>query len=168
MCSFSAALAVCPVSPKFQIPWSDFVQRQVFSARFFCSALCHPRACAAVSDSHSDQLLRTLHSTNPFLHYMPIFCSLQSAQSVPSSRFLAQTLFRGIIQRTKTSGDALPLGALGPRVTLGRTRKRRQSTGRSGRSGHPHRTKRSGTLATVRTTNESMYNEHICTHLQVG
>ena len=37
--------------------------------------LCHPRACAAVSASHSDQLLRTLHSTLPFLHYMLIFCS---------------------------------------------------------------------------------------------
>ena len=30
-------------------------------AHFFCSTTCHPRACAAVSDSHSDQLLRTLH-----------------------------------------------------------------------------------------------------------
>ena len=47
-----------------------------FFAHFFCSALCHPRACAAVSASHSDQLLRTLHSTHPFLHYMLIFCSL--------------------------------------------------------------------------------------------
>ena len=47
----------------------------VFVAHFFCSALCHPRACAAVSASHSDQLLRTLHSTHPFLHYMLIFCS---------------------------------------------------------------------------------------------
>ena len=36
----------------------------------------HPRACAAVSASHSDQLLRNLHSTHPFLHYMLIFCSL--------------------------------------------------------------------------------------------
>ena len=47
-----------------------------FFAHFFCSALCHPRACAAVCASHSDQLLRTLHSTHPFLHYMLIFCSL--------------------------------------------------------------------------------------------
>ena len=48
-----------------------------FSAHFFCSALCHPCACAAVSasDSDSDQLLRTLQSTHPFLHYMLVFCS---------------------------------------------------------------------------------------------
>ena len=48
----------------------------VFFAHFFCSALCYPRACAAVSANHSDQLLRNLHSTHPFLHYMLIFCSL--------------------------------------------------------------------------------------------
>ena len=48
----------------------------VFPAHFFCSALCHPRAGAAVSAGHSDQLLITLHSTHPFLHYMIIFCSV--------------------------------------------------------------------------------------------
>ena len=47
----------------------------VFFWHFFCSALCHPRACAAASASHSDQPLRTLHSTLSFLHYMLFFCS---------------------------------------------------------------------------------------------
>ena len=51
------------------------------AAHFFCGALCHPRACAAVSASHSDQLLRTVHSTHPFLHYMFIFCGFSSPPS---------------------------------------------------------------------------------------
>ena len=59
-----------------QILFTGRFFRSFFFAHFFCSALCHPRACAAVSASHSDQLLRTLHSTLPFLHYMLIFCSL--------------------------------------------------------------------------------------------
>ena len=69
-----------------------------FFAHFFCSALCHPRACAAVSASHSDQLLRTLHSTLPFLHYMLIFCSLcclpsQSQRSDSLLKLCLEALF---------------------------------------------------------------------------
>ena len=70
----------------------------VFPAHFFCSALCHPRACAAVSASHSDQLLRTPHSTHPFLHYMLIFCSFcclpsQSQRSDSLLRLWLEALF---------------------------------------------------------------------------
>ena len=83
----------------------------VFPAHFFCSALCHPHACDAVSDSHSDQLPRTLPENPAFntsvralyAHFLQV---LQSAQSTPTSRFLAHTLFRGIIRCTKTSGIA--------------------------------------------------------------
>ena len=76
--------------PKFQIPCSDFVQRQIFSAPLFCSALCHPPACAAVSDSHSDQLLRTLHPNTSvpalYAHFLQL---LQSAQvQIPWSDFV--------------------------------------------------------------------------------
>ena len=81
---------------------SDFVHREAFSQFFFvhsfCSALCHPRARAAVSASHSDQLLRTLHSTLPFLHYMLIFCSLcclpsQSQRSDSLLKLCLEALF---------------------------------------------------------------------------
>ena len=70
----------------------------VFPAHFFCSALCHPSACAAVSATHSDQLLRTLHSTHPFLHYMLIFCSFcclpsQSQRSDSLLRLWLEALF---------------------------------------------------------------------------
>ena len=76
-------------------------------AHFFCSTTCHPRGCAAVSDSHSDQVLRTLLPNTSVLASNAHFLRLsQPAQSVPSSRFLAQTLFRGIIRCTKTSGFA--------------------------------------------------------------
>ena len=70
----------------------------VFSAQFFCNAWCHQRAWAALSASHSDQLLRTGHSTHPYLHYAQIFfcfCCLLS-QSERSESFLklsAEALF---------------------------------------------------------------------------
>ena len=69
-----------------------------FFAYFFCSALCQPRACAAVSVSHSDQLLRTLHSTPPFLHYMLIFCNVccmpsQSQRSDSLLKLCLEALF---------------------------------------------------------------------------
>ena len=53
---------------------------------------------AAVSASHSDQLLRTLHSTHPFLHYMLIFCSFcclpsQSQRSDSLLRLCLEALF---------------------------------------------------------------------------
>ena len=87
-----------PVSPKFQVPCSVFVHREVFArfffAHFFCSALCHPRACAAVSASHSDQLLRTLHSTLPLLHYMLIFCSFCSFGCLPSQSQHSDSLLK--------------------------------------------------------------------------
>ena len=78
-----------------------------FTLQYNCNTTCHPRACTAVCDSHSDQVLRTLHP-NKFVPalYAHFLRLLQSAHSVPSSRFLAQTLFRGIIQCTKTSGFA--------------------------------------------------------------
>ena len=46
----------------------------VFSAHFFCSALLHPRACAALCAYHSDQLRRTMHSIHPFVHSMLNIC----------------------------------------------------------------------------------------------
>ena len=62
----------------------------VFPAHFFCSALCHPHACAAVSASHSDQLLRTLHSTVPALyaHFFAAFavCPVSSAPGACRAR----------------------------------------------------------------------------------
>ena len=68
-----------------------------FSAHFFCSALCHPRACAVVSASQSDQLLRTLHSTHPFLHYMLIFafavCPVSPNTQIPCSDVCLEALF---------------------------------------------------------------------------
>ena len=81
--------------PRFCLEGAFFT---VFSSHFFCSALCHPRACAAVSASHSDQLLRTLHSTHPFLHYMLIFCSFcclpsQSQRSDSLLRLCLEALF---------------------------------------------------------------------------
>ena len=82
---------------------------RVIQPSFFCSFLLqyNARACAAVFDSHSDQLLRTLHPNTSLSASNAHFLRLsQSTQLVPSSKFLAQTLFRGIIRCTKTSGFA--------------------------------------------------------------
>ena len=63
--------------------------------------------CVAMCDSHSDQLLTTLHPNRTVLASNAHFLWLwQFAQSVPSSRFLARTLFRDIIRCKKTSGFA--------------------------------------------------------------
>ena len=93
--------------------WGPLFRRRVIQPGFFRSFLLQcivPPTClciAAVSDSRSDQLLRTLHpNTSVPALYAHFLLLLQSAQSVPSSRFLAQTLFRGIIRCTKTSGFA--------------------------------------------------------------
>jgi hypothetical protein len=76
-------------------------RRRVMQPGFFCSFLlqCNvPPTClciAAVSDSHSHQLLGHLHPNTCvpalYAHFLQL---LQSAQSVPSSRFLPQTLLR--------------------------------------------------------------------------
>jgi len=76
-------------------------RRRVMQPGFFCSFLlqCNvPPTClciAAVSDSHSHQLLGHLHPNTSvpalYAHFLQL---LQSAQSVPSSRFLPQTLLR--------------------------------------------------------------------------
>ena len=50
--------------------------------------MCHQRACAAVSDGHSDQLLTPCMPTHQFVHQMLIFCGFRSVPSqsqVPNS-----------------------------------------------------------------------------------
>ena len=90
------------------VPSSRFLAQILFTGRFFRSfflrislavhCATHVRACAAVSASHSDQLLRTLHSTLPFLHDMLIFCSLcclpsQSQRSDSLLKLCLEALF---------------------------------------------------------------------------
>ena len=74
-------------------------------AHLLCNTTCHPSACVAVSDGHSDQCLRTLHPNTSVPALYALFVRLlQSTQSVPKSIFLTQTFYRGIIWCTKTSG----------------------------------------------------------------
>ena len=109
LCSFSAAFAIWPVRPKFPIPCADFIRRPAFFAHFFCNALCHPRACAAVSHSHSDQVVRTLHPNTCVSTLCANFLyAFAISRLFPSSRFLAQTLLTNTIRCTKTGCS--PLG----------------------------------------------------------
>ena len=84
--------------------WGPVFRRRVIQPGFFCSFLLQCKVpptflyIAAVSASHSDQLLRTLHSTHPFLHYMLIFCSFcclpsQSQRSDSLLRLCLEALF---------------------------------------------------------------------------
>ena len=83
-------------------PLSRIPRRRAIQPSFFCSfcciTTCQKRACAAVCDSHSDQLVTTLHPNTTVrtsnAHFMQLS---QSVQLVPSFRFLARTLLRDII-----------------------------------------------------------------------
>ena len=82
--------------------WGPLFRRRVIQPGFFCSFLLQcivPPTflyVTAVSDSHSHQLLRHLHPTTSvpalYAHFLELW---QSAQSVPSFRFLAQILCTG-------------------------------------------------------------------------
>ena len=82
--------------------WGPLFRRRVIQPEFFCSFLLHCKVpptflyIAAVSNSHSHQLLGHLHSNTSvpalYAHFLELW---QSAQSVPSSRFLAQIWFTG-------------------------------------------------------------------------
>ena len=82
--------------------WGTLFRRRVIKPGFYCSFLLHCKVpptflyIAAVSDSHSHQLLGNLHPNTSvpalYAHFLELW---QSAQSVPSSRFLAQILFTG-------------------------------------------------------------------------
>ena len=82
--------------------WGPLFRRRVIQPGFFCSFLLHCKVpptflyIAAVSNSHSHQLLGHLHPNTSvpalYAHFLELW---QSAQSVPSSRFLAQILFTG-------------------------------------------------------------------------
>ena len=88
------------------VPSSRFRAQILFTGRFghgfFCAFLLQcvvPPTCLWCSVcQHSDQLLRTLHSTHPFLHCMLIFCSFcclpsQSQRSDSLLRFCLEALF---------------------------------------------------------------------------
>ena len=82
--------------------WGPLFTRRVIQPRFFCSFLLQCKVpptflyITAVSDSHRHQLLGHLHPNTSvpalYAHFLELW---QSAQSVPSSRFLAQILFTG-------------------------------------------------------------------------
>ena len=82
--------------------WGPFLTRRVIRPGFFCAILLQCKVpgtflyIATVSDSHSHHILGHLHTSTSvpalYAHFLELW---PSAQSVPSSGFLAQILFTG-------------------------------------------------------------------------